>query len=169
MKSFIAFICLLSLSSVVLAVNKHGLDTPDVVPLVRFLEAEPLSKDAPLVRSQLLRWEEKSKDVDILVCSELLALLPDEAIEFSSELLAQYMFGMMSEQLANPESKDRKNVLSSQTAGIRSVLKAYRSIIAERPNARIPEYDEHLEREQSGTSGEYWRPLIDATCSWPDS
>jgi hypothetical protein len=43
-------------------------DNAKVVPLTRFLEDQPLNENAPMVRSALLQWEDKSKDVVGVVC-----------------------------------------------------------------------------------------------------
>ena len=149
------------------AVTDEGIEKHEIIPFVRFLEKEPLSKDAPLVRRELLRWEERhSADVDVLVCPDLLAPLPNAKIKFNSELIVQYMFGIMSYQLSNPSERDHSVVYPAQLAGIRSLLRSYGSIVANVPDAHIPEYDQMAKLQEDGTFEEYFRPIVAAKCSW---
>jgi hypothetical protein len=150
------------------AVNDQGLDKRDVIPAVRFLENEPLSKDAPLSRALLLRWEENNAaEADILVCPDLLTPLPDPKIQYSAELTAQYLFGILAFQLAHPAERNHANVFPGQLAGIRSALRSYQAIVALKTEAHIPEYDELLKHEREHTLEAHMRPLISAKCSWP--
>ena len=166
MKHLLLFIGLI-VCAVAGAVTDDGIEKHEIIPFVRFLENEPLSKDAPLVRRELLRWEERnSREVDVLVCPDLLAPLPDEKIQFNSELISQYMFGIMSYQLTNPSARDHSVVYPAQLAGIRSLLRSYRAIVAQRPGAHIPEYDELIRQEQS-TLEENLRSQVAAKCKWP--
>ncbi len=134
----------------------------DVVAMTRFLEAEPLSKYAPSVRGMLLRWEEKTKDVAVLVCPGVLAPLPDQDVPFNAELCAQFIFGSASFQLLNPSQKGA--VFAGQLAGVRSILATYRSILALKPEARIPRFDQLSQFEADGTLEEVLRPVVAAEC-----
>jgi hypothetical protein len=149
-------------------VTDEGLEKHEVIPFIRFLEKQPLSKDAPLIRRELLRWEERnSKEVDVLVCPGLLAPLPNEKIQFNSELIVQYMLGIMSYQLANPSARDHSVIYPAQVAGLRSLLRSYRVIVAQVPGAQIPEYDELIKQDDQGKLDELFRPLVAKKCSWP--
>ena len=167
MRSSLPLLLLLLASPITCAVSDGGLETSDVIPLVRFLEHEPLSKDAPLVRKSLIVWEEKNSDVvDVLVCPDLLAPLPDNKIPFNAELIVQYMFGIMSYQLAHPSSRRRDDVFPAQIAGIRSTLRAYDSIVQNNSKARLDAYDRLLKLDKSNGLEAYFRPLIKTKCSW---
>jgi len=134
----------------------------DVVTMTRFLEAEPLSKYAPTVRDKLLRWEEKTKDVAVLVCPGVLAPLPDKDVQFNAELCAQFIFGSASFQLLNPSQK--ASVFAGQLAGVRSIIATYRSILALKPEARIPRFDQLSQFEADGTLEEVLRPVVATEC-----
>jgi hypothetical protein len=170
MRSALPLFLLLLAPRVTYAVNDDGLDTSDVTPLVRFLEHEPFSKDAPLARKLLVRWEEKNSEVvDVLVCPDLLQPLPDKKIQFNAELIAQYMFGIMSYQLAHPTHRRDDDVFPAQIAGIRSALRAYDSIVQKKPKARILAYDRLLKLEKSNALEGYFRPLVKAKCGWQNT
>lgn len=138
------------------------LDNAKVVPLTRFLEDQPLNESAPMVRSALLQWEDKSKDVVDVVCPGIFLPLPDKSIKYSSELLAQFIFGSAAYQIANPAEKGK--LIPAQLAGMRSMLKAYRSILAQDSSTRVPRLDELAKDEEQGTLQQVLEPLVAANC-----
>lgn len=137
-------------------------DNAKVVPLTRFLENQPLNESAPLVRAALLDWEDKSKDVVDVVCPGVFSPLPDESIKYNGELLAQFIFGSAAYQIANPAEKGK--LMPAQLAGMQSMLKAYRSILAQKPDARIPRYDELSKDDEQGKLLQVLEPLVKANC-----
>ncbi|RDS81890.1 hypothetical protein DWU99_15845 [Dyella psychrodurans] len=140
-------------------------DNTKVVPLTRFLEEQPLNKDAPLVRAALLDWEDKSTDVVDVVCPGMFSPVPDKSIKYSAELMAQFIFGSAAYQIANPSEKGK--LMPAQLAGMKSMLKAYRSIIALEPNARISRFDELSKDEEQGNLPQVVEPLVVANCKSP--
>ena len=138
------------------------MDNAKVVPLTRFLEDQPLNESAPMVRSALLQWEDKSKDVVDVVCPGVFSPLPDKSIKYSSELLAQFIFGSAAYQIANPPEKGK--LMPAQLAGMQSMLKAYRSILAQDPSTRVPRLDELSKDEEQGKLLQVLKPLVDANC-----
>ncbi|MBN8884940.1 MAG: hypothetical protein J0I77_04430 [Rudaea sp.] len=147
------------------ALSEKGVENGDVVALTRFLEKDPFNKDAPLVRTALLRWEEKSKDVIDLVCPGLLSPIPNKSIPYSGELAAQHIFGSAALQIEDPSKKG--NVIAGQVAGIKSMLKAYRSMTAQKPSARIPKIEEFAQHESDGTLEAFMEPLVAKECKTP--
>jgi hypothetical protein len=137
-------------------------DNAKVVPLTRFLEDQPLNENAPMVRSALLQWEDKSKDVVDVVCPGVFSPLPDKSIKYSSELLAQFIFGSAAYQIANPKEKGK--LMPAQLAGMQSMLKAYRSILAQDPSTRVPRLDELSKDEEQGKLSQVLEPLVAANC-----
>ncbi len=154
----------LALPGIGLAANEAPLvDNSKVVPLTKFLEEQPLNSDAPVVRAALLAWEDKSKDVVDVVCPGVLKPIPDKAIKYSGELLAQFIFGSAAYQIANPSEKGK--LMPSQLAGMQSMLKTYRSMLAKDSSARVPRLDELSQAESSGKLLQVLEPLVAANCS----
>jgi hypothetical protein len=128
------------------------LDSSRVAPLTQFLEQRPLDPQAPAARAALIQWEADSKDVVDVVCPGVLAPLPDASIKYNGELLAQFIFGSAAHQLLVPE--DRGKLMPAQLAGVRSMLRAYRSLLAADRDARIPRFDELARQDDDGSLGE---------------
>ena len=138
-------------------------DNSRVVPLTQFLEEQPLNPDAPVVRAALIEWEDKSKDVVDVVCPGVLEPIPDKTIKYSGELLVQFIFGSAAYQIANPSEKGK--LIPSQLAGMKSMLKAYRSMLAKDSSARVPRLDELSRAESNGKLLPVMEPLVTANCS----
>lgn len=133
-----------------------------VVAYTAFLESNPFDAQAPAMRAWLLDWEDKSKDVVDVVCPDLFKPLPSKDIPYSSELVAQFIFGSAANQIANPEQKGK--LVPNQLAGFRSMLKSYASILRSKPDAHIPRLDELSKQEANGTLDQYLTPLIGTYC-----
>lgn len=141
---------------------KQKIKTDQVVALTRFLEETPLDESAPGIRALLLDWEDKSKDVVDYVCPGVLAPIPDENVPNSPELLAQFIFGSAAHQIANPS--DKGQVVPTQLAGMRSMLKSYGAFLAADPTARIPRLDELARMDDAGTLPGYLAPIAIKEC-----
>lgn len=137
-------------------------DNTKVVPLTRFLEDHPLSEHAPMVRSALLQWEDQSKDAIDVICPGIFSPLPDKSFKYSNELFAQFIFGSAAYQIANPTEKGK--LMPAQLAGMQSMLKAYRTILAQDPGARLPRFDELSKDEEQGSLPRVLEPLVIANC-----
>ena len=140
-------------------------DEAKVVRYTGALEAKPLAELAPAMRSWLISWAETSEDVTITVC-DILGPIPGERVPHGPELLVQSLFGNASFQVRN---KDKKNdPLLTQLAGVRSVLKAYSSIILIEPNSRIEHFDDLIKKDADGTLDTFMAPIIADKCSGKD-
>lgn len=133
-----------------------------IVASTRFLEDHPLDQRAPVIRAALLQWEAASKDVVDVVCPGVFAPLPDDSIKYNGELLAQFIFGSAAHQLATPEDKGK--LMPAQLAGMTSMLKAYRVLLATDGKVRIPRFDELSHDEANGSLVKTLEPLVIANC-----
>jgi hypothetical protein len=160
---FLLAVLMLATSGTVSAADDSPLlDNSKVAPLTKFLEEQPLHKDAPVIRAALLQWEDASKDVVDVVCPPVLAPLPNKSIKYSGELIAQFIFGSAAYQLTYPSEKGK--LQPAQLAGMRSLLKAYRSIIAQDSKARVPRFDELVQSETDGSLPKVMEALVTASC-----
>jgi hypothetical protein len=144
------------------AQDDSPVNNSNVPALTRFLEDQPLNENARAVRAALLDWEDKSKDVVDVVCPGVFKPIPDKSIKFSGELLAQFIFGSAAYQLENPAEKGK--LMPSQLAGMKSMLKAYRSFLAKDSKARIPRLDELSQNEADDKLSQVLEPLVTANC-----
>lgn len=136
-----------------------------VVAVTRYLEAKPLSEEAPVLRALMLQWEEKSEDVLDLVCGEVLSPILKDNTPHGPELLAQFIFGSAALQIADPSQKGV--IATNQLAGMQSMLKAYRNFLVAEPTAHITYLDEWVAHEDAGMLAEKFAPVA-AKCKMPD-
>jgi len=94
--------------------------------------------------------------------SGVIAPIPADEIPYAAELLVQYIFGSAAHQIENPTKKG--DVVSSQLAGVRSMLKAYSAFLAADSSARIARFDELLAMDAAGTLGDYLAPISVKEC-----
>lgn len=130
--------------------------------MTRFLEGHPLDPQAPLIRARLLQWEDGSADVRDVVCPGVFSPLPDDAIKYNGELLAQFIFGSAAHQLSN--RADKGKLMPAQLAGMKSMLKTYRALLAVDRDARIARFDELSRDEVDGSLLQVLEPLVIANC-----
>ena len=133
-----------------------------VISATRFLEESPLDESSPTLRRALMAWEKNNTDVTFNVCPGVLEPMPNDAIKYAGQLFVQFILGGTAYQLANPQ--EQGNLMSSQLAGLASMLKAYRSIVALEPGTRIPRFDELSRIEADGKTPESLAPLVAANC-----
>lgn len=156
------FLLLYALGSSPVFATLAETDRDRVVTYTAFLESNPFDAQAPAMRVWLLDWEDKSKDVVDVVCPDVLKPLPSNNTPYSAELIAQFIFGSAANQIAHPEQKGK--LVPNQLAGMRSMLRAYASILRSKPGAHIPRLDELSKKDADGTLAQYLTPIIDASC-----
>lgn len=142
--------------------NAWELADEDVIAMTQQLEQRPLAPEADSLRQQLYEWTTESDAVMITVCDVLGPIPSDEALPYAKELLVQSFFGNAAYQLQYPGSKDDQ--LKLQLAGITSMLKAYRNIVKQQPEARIATYDTWLKALDSDKLAQRLLPTIAQKC-----
>jgi hypothetical protein len=114
-----------------------------LIKAAKFLEIKPFDKDAKDVRGWAVRYVIETDDVTVVICT---GNFMDAALEkknkYGSELLAQYTIGMAAFKLENPSKKDDEN--AAQLAGIESMLRAYETMVKEKPKAKFAGMDDLL-------------------------
>ncbi|MCH1924245.1 hypothetical protein L9G74_06835 [Shewanella sp. C32] len=142
--------------------NAVELADEDVIAMTQQLEQRPLAPEADDLRQQLYEWTTDSDEVQISVCDVLGPIPSHEEIPYAKELLVQSFFGNAAYQLQHPASKNDQ--LKLQLAGITSMLKAYRNIIKQQPEARIATYDAWLKALDSDKLARQLLPTIAQKC-----
>jgi hypothetical protein len=144
----------LALAAVPAAALARGPSTPAerkrAVETTRQLEKDPLAPGAMAARKWLLTWIEEIPDITVRTCSGPLdALAQDRGGErYGRILFAQASFGIVSWLIEHPKAGG--DWIAEQTAGLESVLRAYRSILRREPQARWEELDLLLEAKRQG-------------------
>lgn len=130
------------------------------------LEKNPLSTEAPDQRQWLLHWVNDTPDYTVTVC-DVLAEGQKVGSPYSAELFAQQLFGNVAFQIAQPTGL--KDEITLQMAGIDSVLRTYRALLARDPTAHVTYLDTLLEKDRAGELKAFMRPIIVQRCmSKPD-
>ena len=158
----LALTLLLPLGSLAKDDNALKVDRSQVVGLTALLEAQPRHPEATSIRALLLEWEDSTKDAVDYVCPDVLTPVPANGVPNGPELLAQFIFGSAAFQVANPSQKGA--LQPSQLAGMRSMLKTYRALLATDPGARIPRFDALAAMDAAGTLPVYLEPIVTLGC-----
>lgn len=123
------------------------------VETTRRLERDPLGRGAAADRRWLLQWIVEIPDVSVRGCSGPLdALAQDDGGRYGKQLYVQSVFGMASFLIENPRRADEW--LAVQTAGVESVLRAYRALLRKVPQAHWEELDALLAIQRRGKLAE---------------
>jgi len=154
------------LSLLLVATSATTAATPDkdVERAARYaveLEKRPLATEAPDQRQWLLHWVNDTPDYTVTVC-DVLAEGQKVGGPYSAELLAQQLFGNVAYQIAHPAG--RRDEITLQMAGIESVLRTYRTLIAHDASARVAYLDTLLDKERAGELAAFMRPIIVQRC-----
>ena len=131
------------------------------VRLTRQLEADPFSDSDKAIRTWLIDWASESSSVTVTIC-DVLGPVPGEEVPFGSTLLTQMIFGNAAFQIENPTQ--RADTIAVQTAGVRSSLNAYRSILSTHPEASIDYFDTLAKQQDANTLDSYLKPIIEKGC-----
>ncbi len=119
----------------------------------RRLERDPLGRSAAAERRWLLQWIVEIPDVQVRGCSGPLdSLAQDEGGRYGKQLYVQSVFGMASFLIEHPKRAD--DWLAVQTAGVESVLRAYRSLLRKAPQAHWEELDALVAIQRKGKLAE---------------
>ncbi len=119
------------------------------IETTRRLEREPLGQAAPGDRRWLLQWIVEIPDVQVRGCpGPLDALAEDDGDRYGKQLYVQAVFGMAAFLIEHP--KQGGDWLAVQTAGVESVLRAYRSLLRKAPGAHWDELDALLVVQRQG-------------------
>lgn len=131
----------------------RGPSTPEerkrAVETARKLEREPLARSAGEARKWLFQWIVEIPDIQVTSCKGPLDVLLEEEDGAYGELLyVQSVFGMTAFLVESP--KKAGDWAAVQTAGIESVLRAYKSILRADSDSRWDVLDRLLAALEAG-------------------
>ena len=139
-----------------------GADEAKFVRLTHQLRQDPLGDSDKSIRGWLLKRAIDSQDITVEAC-DILGILSGDETPYSGVYTTQMMFGNAAYQISHPEK--RSDLLATQLAGARSSLQAYISILASHPEARIPHFDDLINKDKAGKLGAYLAPIVADKCS----
>ena len=139
-------------------------DEAKFIRLTHQLEQDPLGDADKSKRSWLLRWAMDSQDVSVLAC-DILDTVSGDDDPYNGIYTLQMIFGNAAYQISNPDK--RGDLLATQLAGAHSSLKAYTSILANHPDARVPHLDDLINKDEANTLEAYLAPIIAEKCKDP--
>jgi hypothetical protein len=129
----------------------RGPSTPEerkyAIQLTRYLEKEPLSLDASAARAWLGMWWEEIPDIMVRPCN--LVDAPDhDAYEYGKELYEQITYSEGAYILENPGKETDWN--AAFLAGMNGALRAYESILKQKPEAKYRFLDDLHQQQENG-------------------
>jgi hypothetical protein len=137
-------------------------DRARFVSITHKLEETPLLPGLQADRAWALQWLIDAPDVGVSVCPSMLGGLDQNGYPYASQIVLQYTFSMGAFVIEHPESANDLN--AQQLAGVAGALKAYRSILRDKPDAKSPALDALLETEARGGLPDFVRKAS-AHCS----
>ncbi|MGI8545061.1 MAG: hypothetical protein ACR2MD_16495 [Aridibacter sp.] len=118
-----------------------------LIGITEFLEEKPFDEKAESARKNAFTFVAQTKDVSVVMCTDLTKDALKKKNKYGGELLIQYSLGMAAYKLENPDKKDEN---AAQLAGLESMLKSYEAMVAEKPDAKFQAMDELITKRDNG-------------------
>lgn len=132
--------------------SSRGPATPEerayAILLTQHTEADPLSLDASAARAWLDKWWEEVPDIAVRPCN-LIDAPSHEPYEYGQELYNQITYSEGVFILQNPSKTTDWN--AAFFAGVNGALRAYESILKQKPNVRSAFLDDLVEQRDKGS------------------
>ena len=124
-----------------------------VIELTRFLEQDPLHKDASATRQWLQEWIADIPDIRFLVCADLLGHALNENYPYSREVNQQVMFSGAAFTLARQDKA--RDEIAVYNAGIEGALRAYEVLAKSKSDAKSDFLDDLVIKRNQGQLSAY--------------
>lgn len=137
------------------AQQNRGPSTPEerkrAVEIAAALEKDPISPTLEEDRKWLVRWLIEVPDITISLCG---ASFPyDKGFKYGPDLIA--VASASSAAYVIEHASEAQDTSKVGYAALQSVLRAYRAIVAQHPEARSKDLDEAIAQEEKGKLQEY--------------
>jgi hypothetical protein len=130
-------------------------DRQRFVSVTRNLEQAPLEPGLKADRKWALEWLTNAPDVTVIICADALGDMAQSNYRYAGEIILQNMFSMAALVIERPETVNDAN--AQQLAGMEGALKAYRSILTEKPKARSSALETLLQTQSRGELPDFIR------------
>ncbi len=150
----LALVCRLTPAS---AADTHSSlqDRARFVSITRSLEEAPLKPSLKPDRDWALSWLTDAPDIAVNVCLDSLGEVTKSNYPYAPEIVLQYTFSMAALVIEHPETTNDPN--AQQLAGVEGALKAYRSILRDKPDAKSSDLEALLETRTRGELPDFIR------------
>lgn len=119
-----------------------------VVELARWLEQNPLAKNAPETRQWLQEWIADVPDIRFRVCADLLGHALNENYPYSREVNQQVLFSGAAFTL---ERQDKaRDDIAVYNAGVEGALRVYEVLARSKPDAKLAFLDDLVTKRDQG-------------------
>ena len=143
----------------------RGPATPDerayAILLTANVEKDPLSLDASAARAWLDKWWDEVPDITVRPCN-LIDAPNHEPYDYGQELYEQITYSEGVFILENPAKSTDWN--AALLAGMNGALRAYESILKQKPNARSAFLDDLLQQRAGGSLADAVLQLVKERC-----
>jgi hypothetical protein len=125
------------------------------VSIAANLEQAPLKTGLTADREWALEWLTEAPDVTVTICPDALGGLVGSNYLYAGEIILQNSFAMAAFLIEHPEAANNMN--AQQVAGVEGVLRAYRSILRDSPEAKSPALDRVAQTQSRGELPDFVR------------
>lgn len=147
--SLIAALLIVGLSAQIgFAQSKKEKDRASFISNTKLLEQKPFDPNAPAARQWGFKWVADTDEVSVVLCSEMMKLVPEKKNKFKGELLMQLTFGIAVFKLENPDKKTDEG--AATLSGLESMLRTYEVMLKENEKAKNAELDALLVKRSNG-------------------
>ncbi|HEX5181719.1 MAG TPA: hypothetical protein VFW19_01080 [Allosphingosinicella sp.] len=137
------------------AAGSSSQDRQRFVVITHNLEQNPLDPHLGVDRDWALKWLVDAPDVSVRLCGDTLGGLLDSKYAYGPQIVYQYMFSIAVFMIQHPETANDPN--AQQLAGVEGALKAYRSILRDKPEAKSPALEALLQTQARGALPDFVR------------
>lgn len=118
------------------------------VRIAHELEAAPLNKSFRSDREGAIKWLIEVPDVHVKLCPSVLGDFLNKKYKYSSEITVQLTLSSAAFVIEHPDQAG--DPTAQYLGGVEGVLKAYESILQEKPKANSKALDELLQKQEKG-------------------
>jgi len=133
----------------------------EALAVIREIEAEPFRDDdeAKAKNTVVMRWLTESPDITVILCTELFPMR-DKETPYQGALFIQGMFAQAAYLIEHPGVSPKDEAVF--TSSVTGALRAYRKLLAMRPEQRQSGWDELDAAEQKGQLSPHVRKAMQA-------
>lgn len=117
--------------------------------LAHKLESKPLDDSLRAEREWAIKWLIQVPDIHVKMCTDVLGDFYKSKYKYSSEITTQLMLSSAAYVIEHPDQSN--DDLAQYMGGVEGVLKAYNSILKEKPSAKSKGLDDLLQKQSQGT------------------
>lgn len=125
------------------------------VALVHKLEKTPLDTSLDSEIKWALQWLYDIPDINVTVCLDPLGRFVNEKYRYDSRIRGQFVLGMGAFLIEHPQKTADNG--ATYLAGVESALKAYKSILKTKPDAKSRGLDDLVSKQDNGELANYVR------------